>query len=97
MTNPERVGVRAIVESLSVRALWPPALVFVVYVCACLLGVTTQLLWIDMVFHLFGGFTIACCVSRTLETLNARDMGRALAGVLRAGFILSMTATVALF
>ena len=84
-------------KNLSIRALWLPTLVFVVYACAYILGVTRQLPWIDMVFHLFGGFSIGYCVSRNLVVLDARGVVQGLDGVLRAAFILAMTATAAVF
>ena len=97
MTKAGNNGTRALLESVSLRAFWLPTLVFLVYVGACILGVTTQLPGIDMVFHLVGGFSIAYSVSRSLENLDASGMGRGLEGVLWPIFIVAMTATAAVF
>lgn len=89
--NPGQLAVE-----LFTSAFWLPAMVFAVYVCACILGVTTRLPRIDMVFHLVGGFSIGFCVDRGLGILESRGWAGGPEGVLRAAFILSMTASAAL-
>jgi len=97
MKEPADDGILALARNLSPKVLWLPALVLLTYILACLLGVTERLPWIDKVFHPVGGYAIAYCVSRSLEMLATRGASPRLGGALRAGFIISMTATAALF
>ena len=96
MRKPWNDNPGELAAKLFTSAFWLPALVFAVYVCACILGVTTRLPRIDMVFHLVGGFSIGFCVDRGLGILESQGLAGGPEGVLRSAFILSMTASAAL-
>ena len=94
-TEPGPGSTWARVPGLLMRALWPPGLVFGIYVVGLALGILKQLPGIDMVFHLVGGFAIACSVSMGLR-LEPTGRARYLEGVPRVFFIVGMTSLAAL-
>jgi hypothetical protein len=98
MTSVKELGSPPVLRDILRRALWAPALVFVVHVALSrLLHAYERLPWLDIVMHLLGGYAIAYCFAGTLDCLQVRGLVAAIDSRLRVVLILALTCTAAVF